>query len=144
LARFAIGFNLPSVQFLEHVRIDKWLWAVRLYKSRSSATVACNAGHVKISGQNVKPSREVRVGEIICALTGHVNRTIKVLALLEQRVGAKLVPQYFEDQTPPEEFVRAREESRQSRLPKGFGRPTKKQRRQMEQAFRHEFRSDSE
>ncbi len=116
------------------MRIDKWLWAVRLYKSRSLATSACTAGHVKISGQNVKPSREVHVGETISALVGHVHRTVKVLALLEQRVGAKLVSQFLEDQTPEAEYARAREQSERNavRFPKGFGRPTKKQRRDME------------
>jgi len=125
------------MQFLEHVRIDKWLWAVRLYRSRSQATVACHAGHVKIEGQSVKPSREVHIGEVVRARAGHLNRTVKVLALLEQRVGAKLVPQFLEDQTPPEEYVRAREEAAEtaSHFPKGFGRPTKKNRRDLLKVF---------
>ena len=117
----------------ESVRIDKWLWAVRLYRSRSLATEACNAGHVKIDGNKVKPSRDVRTGEKITAFAGRVRRTVKVLALLDQRVGAKLVSQYFEDLTPPEEYTRAREEAvAGARFPTGFGRPTKKQRRQLE------------
>ena len=125
------------MQIRESIRIDKWLWAVRLYKSRSLAAEACNAGHVKIKGQSVKPSRDVRTGEIIAALTGRVQRTVKVLAPLEQRVGAKLVSQFLEDLTPPEEFARAREASSQAAIhfPKGFGRPTKKQRRQLEKFF---------
>jgi ribosome-associated heat shock protein Hsp15 len=116
------------------VRLDKWLWAVRLYKSRSLATDACNAGHVKIAGQSVKPSRDVRVGEILGALTGRVHRTVKVLALLDRRVGAKAVAQFMEDLTPPEEYARVREEREQPMVqyPKGWGRPTKKQRRQIE------------
>ena len=118
-----------------NVRIDKWLWAVRLYKSRSLATKACDGGHVRIAGAHVKPSRDVRIGEIIIALTGRVHRTVKVLALLEQRVGAKVVSQYLEDLTPPEEYARARSEATAPLVlyPKGFGRPTKKQRRQIEQ-----------
>jgi ribosome-associated heat shock protein Hsp15 len=122
------------MQAPQSVRIDKWLWAVRLYKSRSLATEACNAGHVKISGLSVKPSREVRVGDAITALTGRIHRTVKVLALLEQRVGAKLVSQFLEDLTLPEEYARARAEALQAPIhfPKGFGRPTKKQRRQLE------------
>jgi ribosome-associated heat shock protein Hsp15 len=122
------------MQFPERVRIDKWLWAVRLYKSRSLATTACNAGHVKVEGQHVKPSRDVRVGEVISALTGRIQRTIKVRALLERRVGAKLVAAYLEDQTPPEEYARARAEAAEAvvQFPKGFGRPTKKARRQLE------------
>jgi ribosome-associated heat shock protein Hsp15 len=116
------------------VRLDKWLWAVRLYRSRSLATEACQGGHVKIGGQSVKPAREVHVGEVLTALTGHVQRTIKVLALLEQRVGAKLVDQYLEDLTPPEEYERARQARERAlvQYPKGWGRPTKKQRRQLE------------
>jgi len=117
-----------------HVRIDKWLWAVRLYKSRSLATAACLGGQVKIADQSVKPSREVRVGEVMVALSGRVQRTLKVLALLDQRVGAKLVPQYLEDLTPPEEYERARQEHEAAviQYPQGWGRPTKKQRRQIE------------
>ena len=118
----------------ESVRIDKWLWGVRLYKSRSMAAQACHAGHVKIGGNNVKPSRDVHAGEQITVFAGRVLRTVKVLALLDQRVGAKLVGQYFEDLTPPEEYARAREEAG-VRFPTGFGRPTKKQRRQMERFF---------
>ncbi len=118
----------------ESVRIDKWLWAVRLYKSRSLATEACHAGHVKIDGNRVKPSRDVRPGDQISVLAGRVLRKIKVLAPLDQRVGAKLVSQFLEDLTPPEEYARAREEALndRARFPTGFGRPTKKQRRQLE------------
>jgi len=117
----------------QSVRLDKWLWAARLYKSRSLAIQACNAGHVKINEQRVKPSREVHPGEIIAALTGQVQRTVRVLALLEQRVGASRVGEFLEDLTPPEEYARAREAARQAppQYHKGFGRPTKKQRRQL-------------
>ena len=122
------------MQFPERVRLDKWLWAVRLYRSRSLATTACNAGHVKIEGQHVKPSREVHVGEVISALTGRVQRIVKVRALLDKRVGAKVVADFVEDQTPPEEYARARAEAAaaMAQFPKGLGRPTKKQRRQLE------------
>ena len=115
---------------LEKVRIDKWLWAVRLYKSRSLATEACNAGHVKIDGKQVKPAREIRVGEKISARCGQVNRTVEVVALLERRVGAKLVPDYLKDLTPAEEYERAKRANEGIvHFPKGMGRPTKKQRR---------------
>ena len=121
----------------ESVRIDKWLWAVRLYKSRSLATEACHAGHVKIGGNIVKPSRDIRAGEQISVFAGRVRRTVKVLAPLDHRVGAKLAGQFLEDLTPPEEYARAREEALQARarFPSGFGRPTKKQRRQFERFF---------
>jgi ribosome-associated heat shock protein Hsp15 len=122
----------------ESIRIDKWLWATRLFKSRSLATEACQAGHVKIAGLSVKPARVVRPGEIIQTLAGRVQRTVKVLAVLEKRVGAKSVGEYLEDLTPPEAYERARSEKAQPlfHYPKGWGRPTKKQRRQMEALLR--------
>ena len=114
------------------VRIDKWLWAVRIYKSRSIATAACDSGRVTIGGQRVKPSRGIKPGDVITALAGDINRTIKVLALLEDRVGARLVPDYMEDLTPPSELQKPRERSYHIApfRPKGTGRPTKKERRQ--------------
>jgi len=115
------------------VRLDRWLWAVRLYKTRSLAAKACLAGHVKVQGQGVKPSRGIRVNDIIHARTGLTNRIVRVLAVIEKRVGPKLAPQFVEDQTPPEEFARAREEALMNKplFPPGSGRPTKKQRRQI-------------
>ena len=117
------------------VRLDKWLWAVRLYKTRSMATAACRAGHVKINGENVKPSRNVHLSEVITARTGELNRTVKVLGFVEQRVGPKLVPQFVEDLTPAAEYLRVAQDRLQLRAPqraKGAGRPTKKERRQLE------------
>src|SRR5206468_5704964 len=113
---YARSLTLPLMHSLESVRIDKWLWAVRLFKSRSLATEACNAGHVKIGGNSVKPSRAVRSGEEITALAGRIHRTVKVVALLHQRVGAKLVSQFVEDLTPAEEYARAREEALQASI----------------------------
>jgi ribosome-associated heat shock protein Hsp15 len=110
------------------VRIDKWLWCVRLFKSRSLATAACAAGKVRIAGEPAKPARSVKIGDLITAPTGHITRTVKVLALLDQRVGAKLVPNYLEDRTPASEYLKPREAP--SMRPPGTGRPTKKQRRQ--------------
>lgn len=128
------------VEIAGNVRIDKWLWAVRLYKSRSLAIQACVAGHVRIGGDRVKPSREVHPGEVITALTGRVQRTVKVLASLQQRVGAVRVKEFAEDLTPPEEYERARAEARNAppRYHPGFGRPTKKQRRQIDEWQRGE------
>jgi ribosome-associated heat shock protein Hsp15 len=121
----------------ERVRLDKWLWAVRLYKSRSLAAAACDAGHVKVNGDRVKPAREIHVDETITARAGHLQRTVRVRGLLDQRVGARLVPAYLEDLTPSEEYQRAREEAAQSRalFPQGFRRATRKQRRQRAQLF---------
>ena len=136
-ASFIVPFNLQVVHTPESVRIDKWLWAVRLYKSRSLASGACNAGHVKIGGANVKPSRDVHADDVITLLAGRVHRTVRVIALLDQRVGAKLVSQFLGDLTPPEEYARARDEAARVHFPKGLGRPTKKQRRQLMGAMNH-------
>ena len=111
-------------------RLDKWLWAVRLYKTRSLAAQACREGRVMIGGQRVKPARAVHVGEIFTAKTGDLLRTVKVLGAPGSRVSAKLVPEFLEDLTPASEFQKQRE-----RLPAAFtwdqgsGRPTKKDRR---------------
>jgi|SRR5688572_2564084 len=112
------------------VRIDKWLWAVRIYKSRSLATAACSSGNVRIQGQRIKPARAVHIGDIITAVTGHITRTIRVVGLLERRVGANLLPEYMEDLTPASEYEKPRPEPlsfrphvrlrRKSLLPKGL------------------------
>ena len=117
---------------MEHasVRIDKWLWAVRLFKTRTLAAEACRAGHVEIAGQKVKPSRSVRVGEIISAHVGIITRTVRVLGLIEKRVGASIVNQHAEDLTPALEYEKLKERRAEPRFyPPGFGRPTKKHRR---------------
>lgn len=121
----------------QSVRIDKWLWAVRLYKSRSVAAEACAAGKVQINGQPVKPSRMVKVGDLILAVAGEINRTLKVIALLEKRVGAKQVEHFAEDLTPASEYSKPKEKSFQpfAFRPKGIGRPTKKDRRKIEGFF---------
>ena len=113
------------------VRIDKWLWAVRLYKTRSQATDACRAGKVKIESDPVKPSREVRKDQVISIHAGAMTKTVKVLELLEKRVGAKLVAQYMEDLTPAEEYHKL-ELLRDNPLAKRKGRPTKKERREID------------
>ena len=117
------------------VRLDKWLWSVRLYKTRSLAIAACQAGRVRILDQPAKPARAVRIGELIIAVAGDVRRTVKVIGLIDRRVGASQVSGYMEDLTPPEEFQRAKD----LRPPAGFvarpagsGRPTKKERRELD------------
>lgn len=121
----------PAVQ---SVRIDKWLWAVRLYKSRSIAAEACLTGNVLVNGQPAKPSRFVKTGDSITAVVGEILRTIKVILTLEKRVGAKLVGQFYEDLTPASELTKPKEKNFQpfAFRPKGKGRPTKKERRSME------------
>ena len=116
------------------VRMDKWLWSVRLYKSRSIAASACTSGKVQVGGHSIKASRSVKVGEIITAVTGDITRTVKVTGLLESRVGAKLVSQFMEDLTPASEYEKPREKiflTPAFQRPKGTGRPTKKDRRSM-------------
>lgn len=122
---------------MEPVRVDKWLWAVRLFRTRTAATAACSAGKVFINGQRAKPSREVRIGDTIVADNGDVTRTVKVVAFLGQRVGAKLVSDYAEDLTPASEYEKRREPNLTpvSLRPRGAGRPTKKDRRQWEEAM---------
>ncbi|MGE3310189.1 MAG: RNA-binding S4 domain-containing protein [Limisphaerales bacterium] len=116
------------------VRIDKWLWSVRLYKTRSNAAEACRCGHVRIDGHPVKASRDVRPGDIIQAKTGLIQRTVRVLTALESRVGAAKVPLHMEDLTPPEELQRLKEASlHPAWRPPGSGRPTKKERRLLDE-----------
>jgi ribosome-associated heat shock protein Hsp15 len=121
------------MQPVASVRLDKWLWAVRIYKSRSLATAACSAGKVQVQGHPAKASRAVHIGEIIVAATEDITRTVKVLALLEKRVAGKLVADFAEDLTPASEYARRREPLLAPIVfrPKGAGRPTKKDRRAM-------------
>lgn len=116
------------------VRIDKWLWAVRLFKTRSQATDACRGGKVKIDGHNVKPSREVNIDDIIELQLGPIKKTIKVLQIIKNRVAAKLVPDLAEDQTPAEEYERLdmQRQLNHERREHGIGRPTKKDRRDID------------
>jgi len=88
----------------EGVRIDKWLWCVRIYKTRSQATIACKSGKVKVNDSNCKPSHEVKSGEIISISLSALQKTIKVKELLTNRISAKLVENYVEDLTPKEEY----------------------------------------
>lgn len=119
---------------MEDVRIDKWLWSVRIYKTRNQAIDACKAGKVKIDGNSVKPSRIVKVGDIIALSIGPLNRTIKVKDLLNNRVSAKLVIDYLEDLTPQEEYERIQfmKEFNAEHRDRGIGRPTKKDRRHID------------
>ncbi len=116
------------------VRIDKWLWAVRVFKTRNQATEACKGGKVKIGGQHVKASREVKPGEIFTIQGGQIIKTIQVKTLLHNRVSAKLVPDYALDLTPAEEYekLKVQKESFFFRRDRGLGRPTKKERRDIE------------
>lgn len=119
---------------MEDVRIDKYLWSIRAFKTRSDATTACNGGKVRLNGADVKPSKPVRVGDTIVVRKGVVTYTYKVLALVDKRQGPKLVPEYAENLTPQEELdkLRAPVETFFLKRDRGTGRPTKKDRRQMD------------
>ena len=119
---------------MEEVRIDKYLWAIRVYKTRTEATDACKGGKVRVNGADTKPSKTVKVGDTIVARKGAVVYTYKVLQLIDKRQGAKLVPNYAENLTPAEELakLRAPVETFFLKRDRGAGRPTKQDRRQME------------
>ena len=119
------------------VRIDKYLWAIRVYKTRTDATDACKGGKVRLNGYDVKPSKEVRQGDVITARKGAVTYTYKVLDLIDKRQGAKLVPVYAENQTPPDELAKLKApiETFFLKRDRGAGRPTKKDRRQMDELW---------
>jgi len=121
----------------EGVRIDKWLWAVRIFKTRSQATEACKKGHVTIGDSVIKASREVHVGEVIKVRKAPITKSFKVLALSGKRMGAKLVTDFAEDVTPPEEteLLEMQKHMRWSVREKGTGRPTKKDRRDLDDFF---------
>ena len=118
-------------------RIDKFLWAIRAFKTRTDATDACKGGKVKIAGANVKPSKEVKPGDVLTVKKGSVTYTYKVLQPLERRVGAKLVPEYALNLTPAAELekLRAPVETFFITRDRGAGRPTKKDRREIEDAW---------
>lgn len=115
----------------DELRIDKWLWAVRIYKTRTLAGDSCRAGKVKMDGNAVKPSRALKLGDVMTVSIGPLIRTLKVKALIHNRVSAKLVPESLEDLTPVEEYERIKfmHELNAEKRDRGTGRPTKKDRR---------------
>ncbi len=118
----------------DSVRIDKYLWAIRVFKTRGDATDACKGNKVRVGGSPAKPSKEVKPGEVIDIQKGTVRYSYRVIRLLENRVGAQLVPDYAENLTPQSELdkLRAPVETFFIRRDRGSGRPTKKDRRAME------------
>ena len=118
----------------EGTRIDKYLWAIRVFKTRTDATDACKGGKVRLNGNDVKPSRTVACGDIINVRKGAVLYSYKVVATIEKRVGAKLVPEYAENITPQDELDKLRHPVETFFLKRdpGTGRPTNRDRRQME------------
>lgn len=115
-------------------RIDKWLWAARIFKTRSIAADACKNGRVTIQGVNAKPSRPVKVGEVVAVRKPPVTYSFKVLKAIEMRVGAKLLPEIYENVTTPDQYELL-EMNRISGFvdrARGTGRPTKKERRSLD------------
>ena len=129
---------------MDSTRIDKYIWAIRLYKTRSEATDACNGNKVQVNGVNAKASKPVKVGDVITTRKGPVQYTYKVLQIAEQRMGAALVPQYAENQTPESELSKAHapKETFFVKRERGTGRPTKKERRVLD-ALWDEFDTDN-
>ena len=119
----------------EEVRIDKWLWATRIFKTRTIASDACKKGRVTIKGQNVKPSHGIRVGQVVEVRKPPVTYSFEVLGLIENRVGAKLVPNYLKNVTRREqlELLEMVKISGFVNRQKGLGRPTKKEGRELAQ-----------
>ncbi|MBO4475496.1 MAG: RNA-binding S4 domain-containing protein [Bacteroidales bacterium] len=119
---------------MDSVRIDKYLWAVRIYKTRSEATDACNGNKVRIDGTPAKPGKAVKAGEILEIHKGPAVLTYKVLQVSSNRMGAQLVPEFLEDLTPPGESAKlhAPKETIVFHRDKGAGRPTKKDRRTLD------------
>lgn len=112
---------------VDAVRIDSWLWAVRAYKTRSAATTACRAGHVRLNGDKVKAAQQVRVGDELRVRIAGFDRILVVRQLLVKRVGAPLAAAAYEDRTParePQAMIGVRD--------RGAGRPTKRERRDID------------
>jgi ribosome-associated heat shock protein Hsp15 len=122
---------------MDKVRIDKWLWSIRIFKSRTLATDACKGGKVKIGGETVKPSYLLTIGEIVQVKKEGFNFELKAVQLIEKRVGAPIAVTCYEDLTPQEEKNKY-EAWFESGMPapekreKGMGRPTKKERRELD------------
>ena len=121
-------------QEIEKLRIDKYLWSIRMFKTRSLATEACRAGKVKLAGQNIKPSYVVKVGEVFSVQKGVERKVIQVLGLLPRRGDAKTAVLFYEDITPLEETLAYKSEFQAPILKRdrGAGRPTKKDRREID------------
>ena len=125
-------------------RIDKWLWAARIFKTRSMAAAACKKGQVCMKGAQLKPSRNIKEGDVVEVRKPPVTYSFRVKQAIEKRVGAKLIPDILENVTPPEQY----ELLEMNRLSgfvnraKGTGRPTKKDRRNLEEFTAAEYLDD--
>lgn len=115
---------------MDSTRVDRWVWAIRLYKTRSDATDACRGGHIKVNGKTAKPATTVRVGDQVEAHVHGTHRQVEVAQVIDKRVGAAVAAGCFVDHTPPpppSDAVRVAERER------GAGRPTKRDRRRLDE-----------
>lgn len=120
-----------GVNSMDTIRIDKWLWTIRLFKTRSQAADACKGGKIKIDNQSVKASRDVKIGDIVEVQLQYIKRKIKIVKIIKNRVAAKLVPELIEDLTSDEEYEKIEMINKLNveKRDRGIGRPTKKDRR---------------
>lgn len=116
-------------------RIDKWLWAARIFKTRTIAVAACKKGQITLRGAQLKPSRIIKVGDVIEVRKPPITYSFKVLQAIERRVGARLIPEILEDVTPPQQYelLEMSKISGFVNRAKGTGRPTKKDRRSLDE-----------
>ena len=129
---------------MSEARIDKWLWAVRLFKTRTLAAEACKKGRVSVNGAQIKPSKMVKPGEVVKVRKPPVTYSFKVLQAIEKRIGAKLVPEVMENVTTPDQYELL-EMSKISGFvdrARGTGRPTKKDRRSLDEFASEPFAFD--
>ena len=129
---------------MNEARVDKWLWAARIFKTRSMAAAACKKGQVSMNGAQLKPSRTVKVGDIVSVRKPPVTYSFKIKQAIEKRVGAKLIPEILENVTAPEQYelLEMNRISGFVNRAKGTGRPTKKERRDLEEFTTPEYLDD--
>ena len=127
---------------MPEARIDKWMWATRIFKTRTIAAEACKKGRICINGAQAKPSRMVKPGDVIQVKKPPITYSFKVLQAIEKRVGAKLVPEMMENVTTPDQYELLEMSKISGFVGKGTGRPTKKDRRDLDEFFTPEFIGD--
>lgn len=129
----------------EKLRIDKYLWAIRMFKTRTLASDACKAGRVKWDGQNIKPAHEVKLGEVYQISKGPDKKIVKVTGLLESRVDAKTAVNFYEDITPVEQTpaFKSMFQAPLLKRDRGTGRPTKRDRREIDELKDDFFKKDA-
>lgn len=141
----AIADITTNIDTMDSTRIDKYLWSIRVFKTRADATDACRGGKVTVNGNEAKPSKEVKTGDTISVRKGSVHYTYKVLSPLDKRQGAKEVEKYAENLTPQSELdkLKTPTETFFIKRDRGAGRPTKKERRRMDELYSSFFVEDN-